>query len=118
MTAAYMGYYIHTAYGVPPPTALPTLRIHQILYIITSPTDTDYVRTEIPLPYNVVLGSFVVSTFTDILTIGLPTHTHMLNYINRMLTLLPIDIPRRTKRPKLSWVRAFLCPYTQVLLVF
>ena len=65
------GIYIHTAYGVPPPNALPTLRIHQILYIITSPTDTDYVRTEIPIPYNVVLDKYVVSTFTGVFTVAL-----------------------------------------------
>ena len=55
MDIGVCGVSIHTAYGVPPPNALPTLRIHQILYIITYPTDTDYVRTEIPIPTYVVL---------------------------------------------------------------
>ena len=72
------GIYVHHAYRVPPPTALPTLRIHQILYIITPPTGIDKVRIEIPVPVNVVLDKYVISTFTVVITIVSPTHTHII----------------------------------------
>ena len=50
-----------------------TIAICILYYIIIIPTDTDYVRTEIPIPTYVVLELYVVSTFTGVTTIGLPT---------------------------------------------
>ena len=50
-----------------------TISVCILYYIITPPTGTDKVRIEIPVPTDVVLGSYVVSTFTGVTTIGLPT---------------------------------------------
>ena len=50
-----------------------TIAICILYYIIIISTGTDKVRIEIPVPTNVVLELYVVSTFTGVTTIGLPT---------------------------------------------
>ena len=50
-----------------------TIDIGILYYIITPPTGIDKVRIEIPIPTDVVLESYVVSMFTGVTTIGLPT---------------------------------------------
>ena len=51
-----------------------TISVCILYYITTISTDTDRVRIEIPVPLDVVLELYVVSTFTVVFTIGLPTH--------------------------------------------
>jgi hypothetical protein len=48
-----------------------TITIGILYYIITPPTGTDKVRIEIPIPLDVVLGMYVVRSFTVVITIGL-----------------------------------------------
>ena len=57
-----------------------------IIYNTTISTDTDYVRREIPVPTNVVLESYVVRSFTGVITIGLLTH-HVLDFIQTRLLI-------------------------------
>ena len=51
-----------------------TIALGILYYIITPPTGIDKVRIEIPVPANVVLGMYVIRSFTVVITIGLPTH--------------------------------------------
>lgn len=69
------GLYIQYAYGVPPPTTIYYIVLPPNIYLITISTGIDKVRTEIPLPYNLVLGLYVVSMFTVAITTAQPTYT-------------------------------------------
>ena len=65
------GIYIQYAYGVPPPNALPTLRIHQILLYIIIPTVIDYVRIGVVIMVYRVLMSIIRGTVTVVTTVAL-----------------------------------------------
>ena len=65
------GIYIRYAYAVPPPNALPTLRIHQILLYIIIPTVIDYVRIGVVIMVYRVLMSIIRGTVTVVTTVAL-----------------------------------------------
>ena len=65
------GIYIRYAYAVPPPNALPTLRIHQILLYIIIPTVINYVRIGVVIMVYRVLMSIIRGTVTVVTTVAL-----------------------------------------------
>ena len=79
------GISIHYAYGVPPPNALHTLRIHQILLYIIIPTVIDYVRIGVVIMVYRVLMSIIRGTVTVVTTVALL----LVYYITRVAIAIP-----------------------------
>ena len=79
------GISIHYAYGVPPPNALHTLRIHQILLYIIILTVAAYVRIGVVIMVYRVLMSIIRGTITVVTTVALlPVH-----YTTRVAIAIP-----------------------------
>jgi hypothetical protein len=72
--SAYVGYICDIVRRTPaqlPILYIITITIGILYYIITPSTGIDKVRIEIPIPLDVVLGMYVVRSFTVVITIGL-----------------------------------------------